>query len=116
MKKAAWGLVGLLVGVLIATSVPVGAHHATSARRLANRVERLENQMAVQRQKTYYMDREGFYNGIVIGSQVFSACAPDAPATWTTDGTTGEFTWINDCFGVGAASEVRALKSLSVQR
>lgn len=104
MNKVAWSLVGLLVGVLIATAVPVGAHH--NDRRLKRRVTRLENQMAVQKQKTYYMDREGFYNSIIVGSQVFSACAADAPATWTTDGTVGEFTWVNDCFDGMQAADV----------
>lgn len=42
MQKVSWALVGLLVGILIATSVPAGAHHKTSLQRLKNRVWHLE--------------------------------------------------------------------------
>ena len=114
MKKAPWILVGLLVGVLIATAIPVTAHH--SDRAMKRRLNRLENQMAIQKQKTYYMDRDGYYNNIIAGSQVLSLCAPDSPATWVSDGNEYGIAWIEDCLGTMQASEVRAMKSFSVER
>lgn len=50
MRKAPWVLVGLLVGLVVAAAIPVGAHHKTSNQRLRRqistikeRVSRLEN-------------------------------------------------------------------------
>lgn len=43
MQKLSWALVGLLVGVLIATSMPVQAHHRYSVSRLKQRIEKLES-------------------------------------------------------------------------
>lgn len=84
MKKVAWALVGLLVGVLIATAIPVGAHH--NDLRFRRRLNRLENQMAVQRQKTQYMDREGFYLALIDNYQVLSIdCLSGDDAVWVAD-------------------------------
>jgi uncharacterized protein YlxW (UPF0749 family) len=43
MQKTAWALVGLLVGVLIATAVPAGAHHRSGQTRLERRIFELED-------------------------------------------------------------------------
>ena len=40
--KVAWIVVGLLVGMLVASVMPAGAHHSRSTQRLQDRVHRLE--------------------------------------------------------------------------
>lgn len=112
MKKVAWVLVGLLVGVLIATAVPVGAHHSRSARRLANRVERLEIQMAQMRNKTSLMDADGFYFGPVLGYQVLSECAIGTSATWEQSEVIPELAQIDDCI-VGQQKRAQVLQNYS---
>jgi len=97
MNRLVWALAGVLVGVLIATALPVGAHH--NDRRLKRRVARLESQMTTVRAKTQYLTRDGFhFRGFLFGEQVIGFCDPAAPAVW--EQTTGdpEAVWIDDCF------------------
>lgn len=112
MQKFAWILVGLLAGVLIATSVPVGAHHRRSATRLANRVERLENQIATLQNKTFFMDSDGFYMGPVFGEQVLGFCQAGTAATWEVTAFTPDAVWIDDCF-VGQQQRDQLLQDFS---
>lgn len=112
MNKIAWVLVGLLAGVLIATAIPVGAHH--NDLRFKKRLNRLGNQVQVLREKASALDRDGFYYGPVLGRQVVSLCPVDSPAAWTSDGNTQGIAWIHDC--LDDMQQFQAREAYSIER
>lgn len=111
-QKIAWVLVGLLVGVLIVTAIPVGAHH--NDRKLKRRVTRLENQVQILRAKTVALDTDGFFYGPVLGRQVVALCPVDTSAMWTSDGNTEGITWLQDC--LDETQQRSVLKGFSARR
>lgn len=72
MQKVAWVIVGLLIGMLVATMVPAGAHHRHSVNRLEDRIYDLE-------QKTRHIDSYGYFDAGYI--DVPTLCGND-PAVW----------------------------------
>jgi hypothetical protein len=112
MQKAAWAIVGLLVGVLIATAIPAGAHHGNGLRALKQRVEFLENRVETVefdvyehgrrlsseesststfrsdisslKSRTSKLDTSGNYSGLVYGANIRSSgvCGHGDPAIW----------------------------------
>ena len=95
MNKAGWALVGLLVGILLMTSVPVTAHH--SDRRIKNRLSRLEDQVLTLRTKMRLLDNGGFYHGPVFGYQVIGYCTAGQTAIWEVSTADPDFSAIDDC-------------------
>ncbi len=105
MKKVGLLLSGVLVGLILATAIPVAAHH--NDERFRRRLSRLEAQNRRQQNaiqllvaKTQALDPEfGDYLGFVIAEQVISQCDPGTPATWVqnTVDPTLDIQWIDDC-------------------
>lgn len=92
-------LVGIAAGLLIGASIaPAAAHHGDDLRKL-------KRQVSVLQKKTKYMDRDGFYLGPVVGSQVLSACSSGEAAMWIPAFET--YTWIDDCLGTSRQQAAR---------
>ena len=99
--KVAWVIVGALVGLMVATVLPAGAHHASSVDRLKTRVSRLESAVRTLQRQTQLLDPEfGDYYGFVISEQVISRCDPGTTAVWeaNTFDPSADIQWIDDCF------------------
>ena len=80
MKKSlALALIGVLVGGLLMTMVPVGAHHRSDLASLRQEVNRLRR---VVSNRTQLLDRTGRYRGSIDGYQVVSECPDGSTAVW----------------------------------
>lgn len=72
-------LLGALVGGLVMTVLPVGAHHQPGMRQLHRDVNRLERKLT---NRTQHLNRNGVYRGRLAAYQVISECPDQANAVW----------------------------------
>lgn len=98
MQKVSWVIVGLLIGMLVATTMPVQAHHSYSVDRLKRRIAALESSdyyqdisignidrdlTAVER-KTSNIDSSGYLNSSYIKKPI--GCYSGDAAFWAFNG------------------------------
>jgi hypothetical protein len=119
MRRALALLVaGLVLGAILGSTLPATAHHndlkfKNRLSKLETKVSTLQAQMRTQQQKTFWLDTEGNYGGLIISEQVLGMCAPGSTATWEVNGIdpTIEVQWIDDCF-VGQDASAQMLELL----
>ena len=82
-------VVGLIVGALVMSALPSGAHPGGDRKlqrqinKLKGKTDRLETQVSVLQDKTQFMTLDGFYDSLILGEQVVNfECLPLEPAAW----------------------------------
>ena len=88
-------LVGMLAGGLLMSAIPSGAHPGGD-RKLQRQINKLKNQVSVLQDKTQDMDRDGFYNSLVLEGQVvsFQLCEPLEDAVWLDTEVVPDLTYL----------------------
>lgn len=105
-EKVAALVAGLIIGALAMTVLPVQAHH--NDLKFKRRLNRLENQVSVLKQKTVDLDRDGFFWGPILADQVISVCPAGNSAVWVSDGNAYGIGWLDPCDGSQQQSQIRS--------
>lgn len=110
-------IAGLIIGAVAMTVLPVQAHH--NDLRFKRRLNRLENQVSILKQKTVDLDREGFFYGPIMAEQVISLCPDGSSTVWISDGNAYGISWLDGCFSTqseGGDTRSQSRQTLNLTR
>ena len=115
-SKVGLFLAGLIVGALLLTIVPVGAHHNDT--KFKNRLTALETKVTKLTKKTSNLSADGDnYQGFVhsawIVNHINTGCTDNESAQWMPD--EGDFVWLG-CPGATLPASADALGGIRTRR